>query len=260
MRKRNLILSAFVTVLFLLSHNGFGFGEEWPAVFGQERSIQPPVMVWAWERPEDLGFIDSHEIGVAFLACTIRIQGDTVHVRPRLQPLHIPQETFLIAVVRIDVSRREPPRFTQRLHSEIVSIIAELIKRKGISALQIDYDAKKSERLFYKELIWDVRRQIPQSMGLSITALATWCIHDYWIAGLPIDEAVPMLFRIGPERDWISLYLEEEHDFKPLCRKSLGISTDEPLLKLPHERRLYIFHPKSWSEEALKKIINEVIK
>jgi hypothetical protein len=260
MRKRNLIFSTFVTVLFLLSHHGSGFGAEWPAVYGQERPIQPPVMVWAWERPEDLGFIDSHQIGVAFLACTIHIRGETALSRPRLQPLFIPQDTYLIAVVRIDVSRKEPPQLTPILRQEIVSIITELATHKGISAVQIDYDAKTSERSFYKELICDVRKQIPKTMPLSITALATWCIHDYWISGLPIDEAVPMLFRMGPEKGWVSLYLEDERDFKPLCRESLGISTDEPLLKLPSGRRLYIFHPKAWSEEALKKIINEVKK
>ena len=32
----------------------------------------PQVMVWAWERPEVLDFIDPHAIGVAFLARTRR--------------------------------------------------------------------------------------------------------------------------------------------------------------------------------------------
>src|ERR1700682_2345616 len=47
----------------------------------------PRIMLWAWERPEKLDFINSREIGVAFLARTIRIHGGLVTVRPRLQPL-----------------------------------------------------------------------------------------------------------------------------------------------------------------------------
>jgi hypothetical protein len=31
------------------------------------------------------------------------------------------------------------------------------------------------------------------------TALASWCEADGWISGLPVAEAVPMLFRMGPD-------------------------------------------------------------
>src|SRR5579863_2301895 len=44
----------------------------------------PRTMVWAWERPEKLDFIDPREVGVAFLARTVYIRGGVVTVRPRL--------------------------------------------------------------------------------------------------------------------------------------------------------------------------------
>ena len=47
----------------------------------------PRTVVWAWERPEKLDFINPREVGVAFLARTIYIRGGVVSVRPRLQPL-----------------------------------------------------------------------------------------------------------------------------------------------------------------------------
>ena len=47
----------------------------------------PRVILWAWERPEDLRFINPQEIGVAFLAETIILRGDRAIIRPRLQPL-----------------------------------------------------------------------------------------------------------------------------------------------------------------------------
>lgn len=33
----------------------------------------PPVILWAWERPEDLEFLNSQRFGVAFLAQTLTL-------------------------------------------------------------------------------------------------------------------------------------------------------------------------------------------
>ena len=60
------------------------------------------IILWAWEHPEDLSFIDPKEVSVAFLAKTIYLWGDNVNVRPRMQPLSIPRGTKLIAVARIE--------------------------------------------------------------------------------------------------------------------------------------------------------------
>src|ERR1051326_6650488 len=62
----------------------------------------PRVMVWAWERPEKLDFINPRETGVAFLARTIFLHGSGATVRPRLQPLVVAPGTALMAVVRIE--------------------------------------------------------------------------------------------------------------------------------------------------------------
>ena len=234
----------------------YGAGES--VAYDQGPSVQPDVMLWAWERPEDLRFIDPHEIGVAFLARTIQVTGEKVYVRPRLQPLNIPQGTYLVAVVRLQISRKERPQFSPSLCSKVASAMGEMKNMKGVSAVQIDFDAKASERVFYSEIIHELRKELPAAIALSITALASWCIHDYWLLALPIDEAIPMLFRMGPEGDWVSLFLEEGRDFRPLCNKSIGISADEHPPKIPKGRRLYLFNPKPWSEEAFRKVIREV--
>ena len=61
----------------------------------------PRVMLWAWERPEKLDFINPRETGVAFLARTIYLRRGMVTVLPRLQPLVVSPATALMAVVRI---------------------------------------------------------------------------------------------------------------------------------------------------------------
>src|SRR6266550_5148221 len=69
----------------------------------------PRVMLWAWERPTDLRFINPKEIGVAFLARTIRLHSGDVEVRPRLQPLNLPETIQVMAVVRVETDAARKP-------------------------------------------------------------------------------------------------------------------------------------------------------
>ena len=62
----------------------------------------PPVVVWAWERPENLTFLNPQKAAVAFLAKTITLRDDKTVVKPRLQPLQLARDTKVIAVVRIE--------------------------------------------------------------------------------------------------------------------------------------------------------------
>src|SRR5262245_4054805 len=56
----------------------------------------PRLMLWAWERPEDLRGIAA-DTGVAYLAQTITIRGDRVAILPRRQPLRISPASTLVA-------------------------------------------------------------------------------------------------------------------------------------------------------------------
>jgi hypothetical protein len=221
----------------------------------------PRIVLWAWERPENLEFIDPRRVGIAFLARTLYLRGEAVVVRPRLQPLQVPTGTALMAVVRIESDRTRPPDLSPGQRAAAVAAVAELAHKPAVAAIQVDFDATTSERAFYRELLIALRRQLPHSMALSITALSSWCLYDNWLAGLPIDEAVPMLFRMGPDRQQIRRYLESGGDFRTaLCRDSLGLSTDEPLPRLPAGRRIYVFHPRTWSATAADNVIKEVRK
>lgn len=217
------------------------------------------IILWAWERPEDLSFIDPKEVSVAFLAKTIYLLNGNVNVRPRLQPLSVPKGTRLIAVVRIE-TRQSKSFVLSTLHkNRVVAEIRGVAKMPDISAIQIDFDAKASERSFYKDVLLDVRQNLSPSIPLSITALASWCTYDKWIDKLPVDEAVPMLFRMGSDSQKMQEFLLKGKIFHSyLCRDSVGISVDESLANLPKTRRIYIFNPKAWSYNAALKIIQEV--
>ena len=114
-------------------------------------------MLWAWERPEDLRFIDPQNTAVAFLADTIRFTGSMSIVRPRLQRLVFPMDTKLVAVVRI-----EPDWDAEFGHSQIKHAVAAILSQASlprVAAVQVDFDATRSQRAFYRALLLELRRK-----------------------------------------------------------------------------------------------------
>jgi Protein of unknown function (DUF3142) len=265
-----------------------------------DRTGLPPVMLWAWERPDDLELLDSKRAGVAFLAGTVFVRsiasnGDEapdegVVLRPRLQPLRLPEGVALMAVVRIEtqqgwsqsgyqpakqagaISTDGPYREAQR--RRVVSLINRLTVLPEVRAVQIDFDAARSEQGFYRALLVDLRKALPPGMPISITALASWCVGDPWMEKLPpgtINEAVPMLFRMGPDGPNIASFLNGGNEFPvAACRESVGISTDEDFSRKTlragfpgnsgdlRAKRVYVFHPKAWNAESVQKVVAAV--
>lgn len=215
----------------------------------------PRLVVWAWERPEDLSFLEKtgHPTGVAFLARTLYLRQGEVIVRPRFQPLRVSPQTALMAVVRIEPQRDGGLALSEQQAQRAAQEVAAVAQLPRVTALQVDFDAVRSEREFYRQLLHRLRETVPRSVPISITALASWCIDDDWITGLPVDEAVPMLFRMGVDRGNAIAFLSNNSEFRTgLCRQSLGISTDEPLSNLPKGKRIYIFNDRVWSQAALE--------
>jgi Protein of unknown function (DUF3142) len=211
----------------------------------------PHIILWAWERPEDLEFLDTQEFGVAFLAQTLTLKGDAVVYTPRHQPLKVSPATKLIAVTRIEAQKQTGEKVTlnDRQREKLTGLILKTCELSNVSAIQVDFDAARSEREFYSKLLGDLRRRLPASIGLSMTALASFCVGDRWLNDLPVDEAVPMIFRMGLDDQPIKNLLASGEDFRePLCRKSYGIAVDERLqMKLDRSRRLYVFNTRAWT-------------
>jgi hypothetical protein len=221
----------------------------------------PHIILWAWERRENLSFIDPDKTAVAYLACTLDLAGDSIIVRPRFQPLTVPPRTTLIAVVRIEDDRRTPPTLSVSQRVRASRIIAGFANA-STAAIQIDFDALRSERRFYRDLLTDVRHRLPASIPLSMTALASWCLDDDWISGLPVDEAVPMLYRMGPDASAITAYLRGGGELGPVSsRNSVGLSLDAQVAGLPAAgKRVYLFSPRPWTAEAERNAIVQVAK
>jgi hypothetical protein len=224
-----------------------------PAAFAAQ---VPTHVLWAWEEPEDLHTL-SPSIGVAYLAET-DILTDHIAVLPRRQPLRPAFGAPLIAVVRMETR----PGFadTPELRAALASHLAAYGLHGNVRALQLDFDATQSQQGFYRGVLEALRAQLPRSLPLSITALVSWCGPHSWLHTLPIDEAVPMEFRMGGPRALAraaSMHLRYPIT-EPLCRTSLGLSTDEPrpaaISSLNPSTRVYLFAPRPWRPAELAAI------
>lgn len=210
---------------------------------GRMRAL-PARVLWVWERPEDLRSIDPHTTAIATLDRTV-VLGQRIIVIPRRQFYVYPAGTKRIAVVRVEA----PGSIANRLASAAADAILDLAFAPDIAALQIDFDARLSQRAFYTALLRDLRRRMPPNLPLSMTALASWCSNDDWIASLPVDEAVPMFFRMEPGRRFALPNAPELRIREPLCATSIGISTREPAPASLDNKRVYIFPDRGWRED-----------
>jgi len=203
----------------------------------------PRVTLWAWERREDLHAIDTRRFAVAYLDQTLTV-GLIVSSQPRRDLLVFPATATRIPVVRIEA----PPNavLNAQNRGDAVDAILRSAREPGIAALQVDFDATRSERPFYRDLLVDLRRQMPANLPLSITALASWCSFDDWLHDLPVDEAVPMMFRMEPDRRRAPPNLDDFRIREPLCESSVGISTTEPWPPDLDGKRVYIFADNGW--------------
>jgi hypothetical protein len=228
-------------------------------VNGELNSEMPPKILWAWERSEDLRFLDAQKFGVAFLAQTLTLSGDEVAFRPRRQPLELPENIYVIAVTRIETAKESTkrPKLSPEQRQKIVNLIKKTLELPNVKAIQTDFDVVVSERSFYRALVNDLRAELPEKTPLTMTSLASWCAGDTWFNDFPVDEAVPMAFEMGADSERIRDFLAKGNDWRePLCRGSYGISLDDPLANIDFKpnRRFYYFKSSAWQRSDLERL------
>ncbi len=221
-------------------------------------NTMPTKILWAWERPEDLRFIDTKQYGVAFLAQTITLETDNVLPKPRRQPLELALGTYIIAVTRIETKKgsSERPTFTPEVAARVANLIKNTLDLSNVKGVQIDFDAVVSERSFYRSMMNELKKQLPPETPLTMTSLASWCTGDAWFNDFPVDEAVPMAFQMGADDEKIKNYLRNGNDWnEPLCRGSHGISLEEGRFEgMKEGRRIYFFKNSPWTKSDMAKL------
>lgn len=215
----------------------------------QHRDLGPPVMLWAWERPEDLTFLGDQDVGVAFLASTIRLRGDTEAVSPRRQPLRLAPTTWRVAVIRIESAAQDPGTLSAGQRQRVVTEVLRAAALPEVRGVQVDFDAGRSQRDAYRILLAEVRSALPESQTLSMTALASWCVFDRWLGSerAPADEVVPMLFGMGSGGDAVWQSIDALGDLRGVeCRRAVGVQGGRRLPAFAKHRRVYAFSERGW--------------
>jgi len=218
----------------------------------------PPKFLWAWERAEDLRFLDAKTYGVAFHAQTLYLQNDEVVFKPRRQPLEINPDVYLIAVTRIETNKQSGKRsnLSENQLNNLVDLVKKSLERPNVRAVQIDFDAVVSERKFYRQFINVLKKELPENTPLTMTSLASWCVGDAWFNDFPVDEAVPMAFDMGADDEKIKSFLTNGNDWnEPLCRGSYGFSLEDAFdFNRRPNRRTYYFKSSAWTKADIERL------
>lgn len=217
-----------------------------------------PLVLWAWERPEDLRFA-GRAVEIAAQTGFIELSGDRLIVRGRRFPLHAAAGQVTTAVVHVQIDPRRRLVWTPVREAQVAQAALRLARRPGVRRLQMDFEVRASERPILLAVLRGVRAGLPEGIELSMTALASWCDTETWLDEAPVDEIVPMLFRMGPGGERLKARLAAGGDFaNPRCRRALAVSADTPLARAPAGRRVYLFNPRSWTAASFERVRREV--
>lgn len=213
----------------------------------------PSVMLWAWERPEDLRFLPAN-VGVAYLAATVDLTPSGARVSRRHQPLRTRDDAWRVAVVHVQAFPRTAP-MTDAARAVLRDAVVRASHEAGVRGVQIDWDAPVSQREAYRTLWREVNTELAPGTWRSMTALASWCVGDRWLDdGAPaVDEVVPMVFTMGRDGSEILRRLRALGAMPSArCRTSVGWAQGEPTVHLRGVERVWVYNPRRWEESAAR--------
>jgi hypothetical protein len=236
-----IILSAIPIIAFILSKNA-----------DSKDSTPSNLVLWVWERPENLYFLTGEAITYAYLSGTATATDNGWVFKPRQQPLRVDKDAPKISVIRIE-DKTQLTSLTSLPLTEITDFILTLCNPSSQSAgCQLDFDALEGQLDYYREFLVKLRAGLDEKTPLSITALLSWCTtNEKWLSSLPVDEIVPMFFELGKEGSiYWSKIDSESLLLPPICQRSIGISHEN---KWPHEsyfknKKIYVFNYQLWDK------------
>ncbi|RZL87988.1 MAG: hypothetical protein EOP73_30865 [Variovorax sp.] len=174
----------------------------------------------------------------------------------RRQPLSLPEGVSILPVVHVEATADTPDAFSAAQRSAVIAAVRRqaAAAQAGSGMLQLDFEAPSRHRLAHAALLTDARAALPPTVRLSITALAHWCAQGDWLDRLPVDEVVPMLYRLGPHAgEWRARFERGDTALARRCRgTALGFATNDPppAALLRRSARAYWFDESAWSNPS----------
>lgn len=258
------VISSVIALIVLLSGSRASAAQQ-PTAAESARRMQPRIMLWSWQKIEDLRDLDTNKAGVALLAGRFTVDQDKIALEPRLAQLQLPHGCYKEAVVRVEMKQLPSEKDVDRISAQLAQSIVHVALAHGrVDGLQIDYDAKQLERDFYVKLLKHLRQQLPADLTLSMTALASWSQGDQWLRQsierdhLPIDYVVPMFFTMGVGKNQAVHLLQDNLPGPFNGNRSIGFSLGEASTvslissKLKRLDRIYLFCSPGWRLDRIK--------
>jgi hypothetical protein len=207
------------------------------------------AIAWLWK---DAAVPAFSRRAVAVVDRHVWLAGDKVLVRPGARPRALPAATQVIPVVHVDIDPLDPPAGLRQAAPRILDAMRSAGRASTSGWVQLDLEARPSQRVDYRDLVRAIRATLPRTLKLSVTALAWWCRSPPWLDNLAADEVVPMFFRMGRDHAALrGIVASQPAVLHPSCRAgSAGFSRQEafPRNVTTRYQRAYWFDETAWKD------------
>lgn len=227
-RTRHLLLAALI-----------GFAS--PGVRAAE--ALPQVLWWYWDRPAAQLPPPAPGIGAAVVVAHVLLSGEAAIRQRRRSALPLPDTVAILPVIHVEIDPGRPFAGTPAQLAALRDAVTEAATHGATDWVQLDFEARQSQRDFWRASVDAIKAALPRHTRLSVTALASWCHGDRWLADAPVDEVVPMYFRLGRARQHY-VARSAAGVSEPLCAHAHGVADDEPdwPVSLPGRRYVFLGH------------------
>jgi hypothetical protein len=143
-------------------------------------------------------------------------------------------------VVHVEVDPAMPFAGNAEQRDVLRALVVDVTRRSPAPWVQLDFEARVSQRDFWRASVAAIKAALPDEVRLSVTALASWCYGDRWLADVLADEIVPMYFRLGRARpDYVRR--SAAGPVEPRCAAAYGVADDESVWPVALPGRRYLF-------------------
>ncbi len=225
------LLLSLIAALFAGAALAAGAGED---------PNRPREFWWYWDRPAAQLPPPAPGVGAAVLVTHVIFSGQGYILQPRRSALRLPQGTATMPVVHVEVDPARAFAANAAQSDALRAAVLDAVRRGSSTWVQLDFEARRSQRAFWRTAVHSIKAALPAGVRLSVTALASWCYGDRWIGDAPVDEIVPMYFRLRQtRRDYILRSAAGVSEAR--CASAYGVADDEPDWPVALPGRRFVF-------------------
>lgn len=200
----------------------------------------PREFWWYWDRPAEQLPAPPPGIGAAVVVTHVILSGERFVRQRRRSALRLPEGVATMPVIHVEVDPALPFAGNTAQSDGLREAVLDVVRRGASPWVQLDFEARRSQREFWLAAVQQIKTALPSGVRLSVTALASWCYEDRWLGNAPVDEIVPMYFRLrGARQDYI--LRSAAGVTEPRCATAYGVADDEPEWPVALSGRRYVF-------------------